>query len=121
MVVNRDGSGLRTLFSKQRPEPLGAVPYYAAIPLLLGPWIRAGHELLFATTEVLPSGFTKFETTLWALPDNGAPPRPTGLAAPGLREIRSEPRGNRLLYTSIDHHVDTWILNGVLRENSVRQ
>ena len=62
MVMNRDGSGVRELLTKTRRP--GAVPFFAAVPLLLGESNPDGAAILFAATDVLPNGFTKWDTDL---------------------------------------------------------
>ena len=115
MMMNRDGSGVHELFAKSRPRPYGGLPFFAAVPLLLGQWRADGGELLFASTEALPSGYTKWETALWAVPADGGAPHTTGLSAAGLRDIRVEPNGGRVAYTVFTVHTDAVVLPHILQ------
>jgi len=116
MVMNRDGSDPHELFAKSRPRPYGGLPFFAAVPLLLGQWTADGRNLLFASTEVLPSGYTKWETALWALPAEGGAPHATGLVIPGLRDIRVNPNDGQLAFTTFTVHMEAVVLPGVLRQ-----
>jgi hypothetical protein len=35
------------------------------------------------------------------------------MSARGLRDIRPDPRGSRVLYTMFDMQFDTWVLSGL--------
>jgi len=119
MVMNRDGSAVQSILTRtKRPGP---VPFFAAVPLLLGEWAPNGGAVLFAGTEVLPNGFTKWDTDLWSVPANGGPAQRTGLIVPGLRDVRPEPEGPRIVYTSFTNHLETWLLRGVLRRGDAIQ
>jgi Tol biopolymer transport system component len=114
VVVNRDGSNARELVAKSRPRPYGGLPLFAAVPLLLGQWTADGRELLFASTEVLPNGYTKWETALWAAAGGGTP-HTTGLLIPGLRDIRVNPNGGQVVFTMFTLQTEAVVLPGVLR------
>ena len=103
-VANRDGSGARALLTRPRSRSVAAIPTFAAVPLLLGQWSADGRHILFAATDVLPSGFVKWETDLWAVPADGGAPYRTGLSSPGLRDIRSAADGKRIAYTLFTIH-----------------
>jgi hypothetical protein len=115
VVVNRDGSNARELVAKSRPRPYGGLPLFAAVPLLLGQWTADGRELLFASTEVLPNGYTKWETALWAVAAGGGTPHTTGLLIPGLRDIRVNPNGGQVVFTMFTLQTEAVVLPGVLR------
>jgi hypothetical protein len=113
MVMRFDGSAPEARFSRTKLVADAGIPSFAAVPLLLGEWTGDG-TLLFAATEMLPNGYTKWVTDLWALPRDGGPAIRTGLSAPGLRDIRTERAGRRIVYTSNSEHSETWVLHSAL-------
>ena len=120
MVVDRAGTGLRPLFTRQVVRSR-TTPFFAAVPLLLGEWAADGRSVLFAATDVLPSGFVKVETQAWAVPLAGGDPSPTGIAAAGLRDLRPNPVDGRIAYTRNSEHRETWIQRDVLHaQDAVR-
>lgn len=69
--------------------------------------------MLFAATDVLPNGFVKAETDVWAVPAAGGEAYGTGIGAPGLRDIRPNPVDDRVAYTRSSQHLETWISNAL--------
>jgi Tol biopolymer transport system component len=116
MVMNRDGSDVHELFAKSRPRPYGGLPQFSAVPLLLGQWTAEGRELLFASTDVLPNGYTKWDTRLWAVAAEGGAPRATGLVIAGLRDIRVNRADGRLAFSMFTVQTEAVVLPGVLRQ-----
>jgi len=108
-VVNRDGSGPHVLLTRTQRFH-SSIPPFAAVPLLLGEWTADGRDVLYAATEILPSGFVKWETELWTVPADGSAPYRTGLSAAGLRDIRPAPDGKRIAYTRFTAHTEVLLL-----------
>lgn len=118
MLVGRTGTGLRPLFTRQLTR-LPATPFFAAVPLLLGEWTRDGRSVLFAATDVLPNGFVKADTLVWAVETVGGGVSRTGLSAVGLRDIRPNPVDGRIAFTRDSGHRETWIERDILRTDTV--
>jgi Tol biopolymer transport system component len=109
-VVNRDGSNRRVVLTRTQRFYSG-IPGFAAVPLLLGEWTMDGRDILYAATEILPNGFVRWETDLWAVPVDGGTPYRTGLSAQGLRDIRPAPDGKRVAYTLFTAHTEVVLLH----------
>ena len=118
MLVSRTGSAVRPLFTRQVVRTR-TTPFFAAVPLLLGEWTRDGRSVLFAATDVLPNGFVKADTLVWAVPSAGGPATPTGIVDAGLRDIRPNPVDGRVAYTRNSGHREIWIQRGMLQTQAV--
>ena len=79
-------------------------------------WSPDGRELLISMTDIGQDYRHSYE--LWRAPLDGADPEPLGLSMQGLRDIRIDPTGRYVAFTSgvITENGEIWRVENMLRE-----
>jgi Tol biopolymer transport system component len=102
VVMNIDGSGLRTLFE----PPADALPIVGVSGVA---WSSDGKRVFFVRPEDDHGNWR-----LWQVPVNGGPPSDTGFQTQELREIRGGPNGT-LTYTAGRSELsELWAMDNLL-------
>jgi len=103
VVMNADGSNLRTVVGESRPENnLAGVSGVA--------WSSDGRYILFVRRSVDNGG----PMSLWRVAATGGEPSDTGIRAPGLREIRGGPNGALTYTAGFSWSMELWAMDNLL-------